>query len=249
MQLNWPEPNDFPELVAGTIHVWAMPLADCQPHLAACESLLSHDERVRAGKYALDPPRQTFVVSRAAVRKILGQYLKIAATRVKFVYDAFGKPQLADAALSFNVAHSGELTLIAVSRAGQLGVDVERVRSVDASLEIAAKNFHADELTAIRTANAAEVANVFLRCWTRKEAILKSLGVGLGYPLDAFHVLAESPVETPIELPAQGSHSAARIWLHDLDPSNDYRAALAANFAAVRSPGFKYSLESLTCGQ
>jgi 4'-phosphopantetheinyl transferase len=243
MQLNWPEPSDFPELAAGTIHVWAIPLTGSQPHLAACESLLSHDERVRAGKFALDPPRQTFVVSRAVLRKTLGQYLKTAANRVKFVYDAFGKPQLADAALSFNVAHSSELTLIAVSRAGQLGVDVERVRNVDASLEIAAKNFHADELNAMQAANVADVANVFLRCWTRKEAILKSCGSGLSYPLDAFNVLAESP----IEIPEHGSHAAARCWFNDLEPSNDYRAAVAANFASAPPLGFTYSLDRLAC--
>lgn len=243
MQLHWPEPSDFPDLAAGTIHVWAIPLADGQPHLAACESLLSHDERVRAGKFALDPPRQTFVVSRAVLRTILGEYLKTAANRVKFVYDAFGKPQLADAALSFNVAHSSELTLIAVSRAGQLGVDIERVRNVDASLEIATKNFHAHELNAMQTANAADVANVFLRCWTRKEAILKSCGSGLGYPLNVFNVLAESPVE----LPEHGSHAAARCWFNDLEPSNDYRAAVAANFAAASPLGFTYSLDRLAC--
>jgi 4'-phosphopantetheinyl transferase len=243
MQLNWPEPSDFPDLTAGTIHVWAVSLVDCQPHFAGCESLLSHDERVRAGKFALDPPRQTFVVSRAALRKILGQYLKIPANRVKFVYDAFGKPQLVDAALSFNVAHSSELTLVAVSRAGQLGVDVERVRNVDASLEIAAKNFHADELNAMRTANAENVANVFLRCWTRKEAVLKSCGSGLSYPLNAFNVLTESP----IEIPEHGSHAAARYWFNDLEPSNDYRAAVAANFAAAPPLGFTYSLDRLAC--
>lgn len=242
MQLNWPEPSTFPELAAGTIHVWAVPLVDCQSHLAAHERLLPHDERVRAGKFALDSPRQTFVVSRAVLRKILGQYLGIAAGKLKFVYDAFGKPQLVDAALSFNVAHSGELTLVAVSRAGQLGVDVERLRNVEASLEIAAKNFHADELNAMKT---ADVANIFLRCWTRKEAILKSLGVGLGYPLNAFNVLAESPVE----LPAHGSHLAARTWLCDLDPSNDYRAAVAANFAATPPLGFTYSLDRLACSR
>jgi 4'-phosphopantetheinyl transferase len=245
VQLNWPEPNDFPELATGTIHVWAVPLDECQPQLATYESLLSHDERVRAGKFALDPPRQTFVVSRAVLRRILGQYLGIAATKVKFVYDAWGKPQLVDTALSFNVAHSGELTLIAVSRAGQLGIDVERLRNVDASLEIAAKNLHANELIAIRTANAAEVANAFLRCWTRKEAILKSLGVGLGYPLDAFDVLTESPVE----LPAHGSRASARYWLCDLDLSSDYRAAFAANFDAAPPLGFTYSLDRLACSR
>jgi 4'-phosphopantetheinyl transferase len=249
VQLNWPEPSDFPELVAGTIHVWAVPLDVCKPQLAACESLLSHDERARAAKFVLDPPRQTFVISRAALRKILGQYLGVAATNVKFVYDAFGKPQLVDAALSFNVAHSGELTLIAVSRAGQLGIDVERMRNVETSLEIAAKNFHADELNVMRTAHAAEAANVFLRCWTRKEAILKSMGVGLGYPLDAFNVLTVSSIDTPVELPGHESHAAARYWLCDLDPASDYRAAVAANFASPPPFGFAYSLDRLACSR
>lgn len=249
MHLNWPEPSKFPELSAGSIHVWAVPHDECQPQIARCESLLSRDERARAGKFAFDPPRLTYVVSRASLRTILGQYLEIAADSVKFVYDAFGKPQLVDAALSFNVAHSADSTLVAVSRAGQLGVDIERMRNVEASLAIAAKNFHGNELKAMQAANAAELPSVFLRCWTRKEAILKCMGIGLGYPLAAFNVLTEPPVDTPIELPAHDSHATSHYWLYDLDPSGDYRAAVAANFASSPPQGFTYSPDRLACGR
>jgi 4'-phosphopantetheinyl transferase len=243
MQLHSPTPSEFPQLLPGQIHVWAVPLTEAETHLETCDALLSRDERIRAEKFAITPPRVTYTASRAALRTIIAEYLAMKPTAVNIVYDALGKPQLADAALSFNVAHSSDLTLIAVARAGQLGVDVERVRNVEASREIAERNFHPEELAAIRAAAGPELTNAFLRCWTRKEAILKCIGIGLGYPLESFNALAAAE----IELAAVDSHAASHLWLHDLAPCDDYRAALAANFASPLPQGFTFTLDRLAC--
>jgi 4'-phosphopantetheinyl transferase len=245
VQLNWPTPSDFPALSAGEIHVWAVPLDRIHASAAECNGVLSPDERARAEGFALDKPRQIFAASRMALRTLLGRYLAVSASDVPIVIDSNSKPQLTSGGLHFNLAHSGSLTLIAVTRGSEIGVDVELIRPVDCAHEIAARSFHPAERDAIRAANSAELPAMFMRCWTRKEAVLKAIGTGLGFSLAAFDVLNRQDPEQPIELPMIESLPPTRCELHDLDPCGRYAAAIAAiamPHATQPLLGFTYSL-------
>ncbi len=145
---------------------------------------------------------------------------------------------MASGDLRFNLAHSGELTLIAVTRDCEIGVDVELVRPIERSLEIASRNFHPAELVAIHAASEIDAPEAFLRCWTRKEAVLKAIGTGLGYPLDAFDVQPRSADTLQIELPADNGYSARSCWLRDEKPSNKYIAAVATTAATSETARF-----------
>jgi 4'-phosphopantetheinyl transferase len=161
---------------------------------------------------------------------------------VSILIDPSGKPRLAASELQFNVAHSGNLALVAVTRDCEIGVDLELLRPVDRSLEIATRNFHPHELAAIHATSENALHKTFLRCWTRKEAALKAIGTGLGYPLDAFDVLSQSSEEAAIELPSHGNHSARRCRLHDLRPSNEYCAAVASTAPKSVIGTFRFSI-------
>ncbi|MEX2093895.1 MAG: 4'-phosphopantetheinyl transferase superfamily protein [Pirellulales bacterium] len=206
------------------------------------EAVLVSAERKRANLFVCDEPRRAFVASRAALRSILGRYLCESPGVVSIRYAASGKPRLESGDLCFNLAHSGSLTLIAVTRDGEIGVDVELVRPVDQAHEIAARNFHSAERDALRDADTASLPAAFMRCWTRKEAVLKAIGTGLGYPLSAFDVLTGRHPDQPTELPIFESLPPTRFTLHDLDPCTGYAAAVAT--LKVRQPplGFTYSL-------
>jgi 4'-phosphopantetheinyl transferase len=242
MPPNWPEPSEFPTLSGDALHVWAVPLDRRGASSTALDQRLSPDERVRADGFAFDKPRQVFVAGRAALRSLLGGYLNLLPEQVPIELEPNGKPRLVGGDVQFNLAHSGNLALIAVTRGCEIGVDVELVRPIDRAHEIAARNFHPAEQAVLRAASAAELPAVFMRSWTRKEAVLKAVGVGLGYPLDAFAAFAESPGDGWIGLPAHGSRPDLRCWLQDIDPREGYRAAVAT--LEVRRPalGFTYSL-------
>ena len=247
MQLNWPKPSEVPTLSSDGVHIWAVPLDRVRASATNFDNALSPDERARAAGLALESPRQVFVASRAALRSMLGRYLDLSPNRVPIVTDPGGKPRLAGGDLRFNLAHSGNLTLIAVTRGCEIGVDVEFLRSVDRSHEIAARNFHAAELAAVLAADDnendnAELPAVFLRCWTRKEAVLKAVGVGLGYPLDAFETLTQANDGDWVDLPARASDPAVRCWLQDVRPCRDYAAAVATLEPRQPPLGFTYSL-------
>jgi hypothetical protein len=81
--------------------------------------------------------------------------------------DANGKPQLVGGAAHFNVSHSGELALVAVSDA-PVGVDIEQDRAI-ADPDAFARRLR------FETTDPREL----MRLWCRKEAWLKARGIGL----------------------------------------------------------------------
>lgn len=98
----------------------------------------------------------------------------------------------------FSVTHSGALVGVAVCRDGEVGLDVEECLDdgdgqvdddggfdVDSAARVALSDA---ELAALYARPATERRRAFLRTWTRKEAVLKALGVGLGAPLRELEV-------------------------------------------------------------
>jgi 4'-phosphopantetheinyl transferase len=224
-------------LAAGEIHVWAISLADSSIDAI----VLSPAERERAARFAFDKPRRTFVVTRIALRSLLGRYLNAPPQEVSIESGLNGKPRLAAGDLQFNVAHSSDLALIAITCDGEIGVDLEELRPVGESLEIAESNFHPNELAAIRRACEADVDREFLRCWTRKEAIVKALGVGIGYPLDTFDALGSQSSDEVVDMISHGDLASCRCRVREIDPSSDYVAALATLAEGQSLLGFTYS--------
>ena len=90
----------------------------------------------RAERFRLDAPRQRFVAtrSREPANKLLGQYLEKAPAEVTLEYATYGKPRLqpsgAAVDLSFNVAHSDTMGLLAFARGCEVGIDIERLRII-----------------------------------------------------------------------------------------------------------------------
>ena len=81
----------------------------------------------------------------------------------------------------FNISHSEGMVVVAVTRQGAIGIDVEKIRAIDIS------DFcqYVPEVANLHENNTSEQVNVlFFDCWTRKEAVLKGCGKGLLAPLD-----------------------------------------------------------------
>jgi 4'-phosphopantetheinyl transferase len=152
--------------------------------------LLAADEQARAARFIRARDRRRFVRCRAALRQILGSLLDAHPGSLQFRAGGQGKPELAPDGpggessdwrhpLRFNVSHSAELALIAVCRGRELGVDIERVRPMSEAERIVASFFSTAEQATFALIPHNARALAFLRGWTRKEAVLKGLGVGL----------------------------------------------------------------------
>jgi 4'-phosphopantetheinyl transferase len=93
----------------------------------------------------------------------------------------------------FNVTHSADLILVALSDERPVGVDVERRRDVERVHALVARWLTDVERTelSLLTGRGATSSEAFLRIWSLKEARLKALGVGISGAASA----SEHPVD------------------------------------------------------
>ena len=221
-------------LLADEIHVWSVPLAVGHRRLAELASVLADEERLRAGRYSHGPSREQFVVARAMLRVLLGRYLGIPHAALRLGAGPQGKPCLSGRELYFNVSHTHGLALYAFTRRGEVGIDVERIRSCPTHLDMATRFFTPREAAALRTVPPGRSEEAFFHVWTRKEAFLKALGLGLSHGLERFEV-SVPPDEPSRVLHIDGDPRAAASWaLHSLVPAPGYVGALASHGPAAR---------------
>jgi 4'-phosphopantetheinyl transferase len=150
--------------------------------------VLDEAERARAGALATPALRDRFVAAHAFLRGVLGRALGVTPAEVALgarpctvCGEPHGKPVLAGpgSGLAFNLAHAGDLVLVALALDGEVGVDVEEPAAAEGLETIAGDYLTAGERAAIATLAAADRAPARIAHWTRKEAWLKARGDGL----------------------------------------------------------------------
>ncbi len=220
-----------PALPENAVHVWPVALDSPSWDTSELEQSLSPDELKRARRFHFPRDQQRFTVSRACLRIVLGSYLGQAPREISFSYSETGKPflsgHLAQSGLCFNVSHSDTLALLGVVRGREIGVDIERIR-YDIEFEaIARRFFSATEFSTFNQLPAALKPIAFFQCWTRKEAFVKAVGQGLGYPLDEFDV-SFAPGEDARLLGTRRDTAEASRWSFSVPATpSDYIAAVA----------------------
>ncbi len=151
--------------------------------------LLSEAERARAGAFRQEEDARTFCRTRAFLRRVLSGYLGVPPKSVRIAQSTNGKPHLPDSeGLTFNLSHSATAALLAVSVDQEIGIDVEDAQPLPDLEQVARDVLSAEEIRVVLAAEGHERLLRFLRAWTRKEAILKAMGKGLGVPLESFSV-------------------------------------------------------------
>jgi 4'-phosphopantetheinyl transferase len=175
-------------LATDRIDVWTWRLRVADVELARLMPLLSADERARVSRLAFAQDQAQFIVARARLRQVLARYLGLRADAISFSYGDHGKPMLSRyrSAPFFNLSHSGEFAALAVTRCGEVGIDIEQIRPVGA--EIALRFFSESEKETLAPLREREWLEAFYKCWTRKEAVLKAHGKGLSGGLASFDV-------------------------------------------------------------
>jgi phosphopantetheinyl transferase len=145
-----------------------------------------------------------------ALRGVLSRYLDGSPAAIELRLGERGKPMLADpdAALHFNLSHSGELVLIAVCRDREVGIDVQRTRK----------------------RRGRERPPGFYAEWTRREAIAKCHGGGLWAPLP------DAPVAV-CELDVEPGYAAALAVAGEELPAVRRRSVGPAELAVVPGGG------------
>ncbi len=173
-------------------HVWRIELgeADAEP--------LAKEERIRAAQIRTEAGQRRWIAAHAALRTILGRHLDVEPSDVPLRFGPHSKPELDfdPAPLLFNLSHSGDLALVALSVGREVGIDVELMDPNRRFEDLARIGLDEESAAAVRAAGPEERPQAFYAAWTRREAIAKCRGVGLGgqqtgatpvsvFPLDA----------------------------------------------------------------
>jgi 4'-phosphopantetheinyl transferase len=219
------------ELNEADVHVWQVALNQTRDRGDSnLTAILSPDERLRAERFHRQIDRDNFILTRGTLRTIIAQYLSISSAKINFVYSAYGKPSIDEKQnyhdLRFNLSHSNEIALLAITRGCEIGIDIEFIRKDFATWEIAEDYFSEKELEMLRALPEHLQTRAFFNCWTRKEAYIKALGEGLSHPLNKFAV-SLTPGKPPELLHVEDNPREVMRWLfYDLDTPPGYVAAL-----------------------
>jgi 4'-phosphopantetheinyl transferase len=205
---------------------------------------LDASELERAGRFHFEKHRRHFIVARGFLRSVVARYLGSQPEDLRFEYGVYGKPALGSGhTLRFNLSHSNEVALLAVTLDAELGVDVEHVRADFASEDIARRYFSRTEVGVFNALPQEDRVAAFFRCWTRKEAYIKAIGKGFSQALDAFDVTL-APDAQPALLRAEDD-DASRWLLIDVEVGEGYAGALMVERPVAEVRFFRQDLQHI----
>jgi 4'-phosphopantetheinyl transferase len=224
-----------PPLAANAIHVWRLQLHELPETL-----LLAREEEERAARMRHEPSRRIFLHTRTMLRRILALYTGEPAEKLPLVISEQGKPSLDfENAPCFNLSHSGDIGLIAITRAAHVGIDLEMLRDVTRPDRIAKTYFTPNEQATLASLPESLQLDAFHACWTRKEAYVKATGTGIANQLARFDVTLAPDQPAQICAIDGDAQKAQATTLHAFRPAKNAWAAVCSLCADMELLGFE----------
>ena len=223
----WSLPPDSLDLEPTHVDVWRIFLDIPTATVKLLESFLSEDESQHATRFHFPADRVRYIAVHGCLRDIIARYLHLEPDQLTFSANRYGKPALRDHKLKFNLSHSGDFALVAVTQGCKVGVDVERIRPDMEHESIASRFFSQNEVAELMALPSNLRVVGFFNCWTRKEAYIKAQGLGLSLPLDSFDVSLTPDEPATLRATQTDSEEAARWKIIALEVASGYSAAVS----------------------
>ncbi len=226
-------------LQAADVHLWLAFCADADRELLhqRYRALMTPEERARGDRFYFERDRARYRVTRALVRTVLSRYAPIAPQDWRFEANAWGAPRIANPepearSLSFNLTHTHDLVVLAVTRQRALGVDTENITR-GALLDVADRFFAPTECEHLWAMPAEHHTTRFFELWTLKESYIKARGMGLSIPLHKFAFDLREPGAVALTTHPELQDPAERWALRHLWATPEHPVALC-----VERPGY-----------
>jgi 4'-phosphopantetheinyl transferase len=245
----------IPRLRLAEAHVW---WAGRRHASAGLRRLLDDTERMRLSSYAREEDRARFLVGCTLAKLVVAGYLACPPSRIRFSRTCpscgapHGKPRLVappGPAVELSISHSADLVVVALTAGPPVGVDVEWLGRSAAAGEVEELVLAEGELRALAELGRRDRDRNFLVWWTRKEAVVKACGAGLGLPLP--NVVVTRPDEPARLLAWPLDVAPEQVALFDLGVRDGHLAALAVLGActSVREFAGAELLDSFVAGR
>ncbi len=212
------------------VHIWTVDIGDSgwDKHLDS----LSHGDLMTAACLRGNELQVQQKRSRGALRALLGRYANRQPSAIEFRYGEWGKPEVLDLSLCFNLSHSNNHALIAVG-SKSIGVDIESIRMLEKNVtEMADYICDPNEKRSLSYLPGTARLLQFFQIWVRKEAYLKAVGIGLrGRLCDvSFSLKVSEMISQVIDDSKRGKEV---FYAYDLDIFDNYAACVCTSLSAA----------------
>lgn len=204
------------------IQIWSTQLDLDRAQTDKLSQFLTAAERQRAAKFVNPLHGDRWIVARGYLRQTLSQYLDLSPDLIEFDYGEQGKPTLIGSQIQFNLSHSHDRAVYAISARSPVGIDIEYIHPI-AAADLVDRFFSTAEQTSFHNLPIDLQQAAFFHAWVQKEAYLKACGTGLHTPLAAIEVSIDP--RTPAAIIAA---PIAGTWqIQKLEIASDYASAIA----------------------
>ncbi|MDI1323388.1 MAG: 4'-phosphopantetheinyl transferase superfamily protein [Algoriphagus sp.] len=205
--------------------MWRIYIPD---HIESVETefnLLHKDEQLKSEFFLKEEDRIRFILSKIYLKKLLSNYLKVEPSQLEFKYSEQNKPILINyPMINFNLSHSGQYIIIGFANKWSVGVDIELMNTHIDLYNLINNCMSSPEVSVIL--NSEMPRQMFYKYWTRKEALLKGIGIGLTDRLKDINC-NDGLNLVPIEF--SGFASPWKVWSFEMD--NSYSVSIALDSA------------------
>lgn len=191
-------------IATNEVHLYRLDLDDSSSEVVILkDQLLSEAEKEKANNYVQDIHRVRYQRGRSWVRKILAEYVGVSGSELHIQEQECGKPFLENHAIEFNLSHSENLAVLAVTQDLQVGIDIEHFSRLVELDKLSKIHFLEPELKWLAGFSGDQKQQAFFWLWTAKEARMKITGEGFALPSTEIEVLCEAGLPVAYQLPTE----------------------------------------------
>lgn len=211
----------------GEIHLWFTSIKGHQWDLNHYQKLLSPSERMRTSNLRFEESKRTYTVCRGILREILSSYVGKPPQDLEIKKLYTGKPYLPHSRVQFNLSHSNDYMLCAVTRGKPIGVDYQAVYEITNLDTMVNIFFSPQEKRLYDQFQKDNPLDFFFKTWVRKEALMKATGLGFRLPSKHFSITATKDGKPRLRF-HRSNLSSIKDWsIQDTPVQPGYKAAFA----------------------
>jgi len=169
--------------------------------------------------------KNQWIATRAVLRLLLEPVIAIAAKEISFFKNTYGKPYIATDSsrhIEFNLSHSHQLGVIALSRKLPVGIDIQLARQSTDIIAFSKRFFSTEEANYLSQLSPKKQRLSFNHLWTRKEALFKAVGKGITMENLKTNLISDNSSEYLTQITINNK----QYQLKQLPDSNNYCCAV-----------------------
>jgi 4'-phosphopantetheinyl transferase len=194
-------------------------------------NFLCDKEIHRSKRFRKKSDERTYVITHALVNRKISEILGTDFNKLSINYFDNKKPYVEGTNIDFNLSHSSDYFAFAMSNLENIyvGVDIEVVR-MNLEIEPIVNNyFHKNEISYVLNSDLKTQHQKFYEIWTRTEAFLKMLGIGLSEKLTEIDMsLGEHEIIVQ-DNNSNDKHSFSNTYVYTLNLPGNLVLSLSTN--------------------